>query len=70
MGKDKKRKLSESASVGEMQRIGDFVIQPEDVRRRLDTPDLTHTHLLTHIYRSPRNWIAVNGLYCFQTTIN
>jgi H/ACA ribonucleoprotein complex subunit 4 len=48
MGKDKKRKLSESASVGEMQRIGDFVIQPEDVRRRLDTPDLTHS--LTHSY--------------------
>ena len=37
MGKDKKRKLSEtSSSVGELQRQGNFKIDPEEIPKALD----------------------------------
>ena len=38
MGKDKKRKLSDaqSASIGELQRQGDFKIDPEEIPKALD----------------------------------
>ena len=38
MGKDKKRKLSEtSSSVGELQRQGNFKIDPEEIPKALTT---------------------------------